>query len=87
MNKAINFIDFCKKSTCEQIYKAIPFYSQKFSPEIVLNLFENWTIIYDDSVYRSGIILTNTHSNGKWKTTITINDNAEYTFADNMNSS
>ncbi len=38
---------------------------------------------YDDSQYRKGKLLTNKHSTEDWSTTITINDDAEYMFADN----
>lgn len=82
---AVNFTDFCNEANLEQIKKALEFYNEKFKPEKVLEYFINWEIIYDDSFYRNGIILKNKHSNGKWETIITINDNAEYMFADNKN--
>lgn len=82
---AVNFTDFCKDANLEQIKKALDFYNEKFNAEKVLEYFINWEIIYDDSFYRNGKILKNKHSNGKWETTMTINDNAEYMFADNQN--
>ena len=82
---AVNFTDFCREANLEQIKKALEFYNEKFKPEKVLKYFVNWEIIYDDNFYKNGKILKNKHSNGKWETTMTINDNAEYMFADNQN--
>lgn len=82
---AVNFTDFCKKADLEQIKKAIIFYNEPFTAEKVLDYFANWTIVYDDSQYRHGKILTNKHSTESWQTTITINDDAEYMFADDDN--
>ena len=81
--KAVNFTTFCKNATLEQIKTALEFYNEKFEPEKVLKYFSNWKMVNDNSTYRNGKILTNKHSNGKWETTITINDNAEYVFGDN----
>lgn len=82
---AVNFTDFCKDASFEQIKKALEFYNEKFIPEKVLEYFDNWIIVYDNSKYRNGKILTNKHSTESWKTIMTINDNAEYMFADNTN--
>jgi hypothetical protein len=82
---AVNFTDFCKDANLDQIKKALEFYNEKFKPEKVLEYFANWNIIYDSSFYNDGKILINRHSNGKYETLITINDNAEYMFADNKN--
>lgn len=82
---AVNFTEFCKESNLKQIQKALKFYNEEFNVEKVLKYFLNWELKHDDSQYRAGKILTNKHSNGKWKTTITINDNAEYTFAEQEN--
>ena len=80
---AVNFTDFCKKANLKQIKEALKFYDKPFKAEDVLIYFANWSIVYDDSTYRHGKILTNKHSNGEWKTKITINDDAEYMFAEN----
>lgn len=82
---AINFTEFCKIADLEQIKKALKFYNEPFSAKKVLEYFLNWELIYDDSIYRKGKILTNNHTNGEWKTTITINDDAEYMFQGNTN--
>ncbi len=82
---AVNFIDFCKCATSEQIQSVIGFYYEEFVPEKVPEYFKNWSLKYDDSKYKNGIILTNKHSTGGWKATITINDGSEYTFGDDNN--
>lgn len=82
---AVNFTEFCKTDDLEQIKKALKFYNEKFNVEKVLTYFVNWKIVYDDSQYRNGKILINKHSTEKWETTITINDDAEYMFANNEN--
>lgn len=79
---AVNFTDFCAKATFEQIQKALKFYNEPFRVEKVLEYFINWELKHDDSQYKNGKILINKHSNGKWETTMTINDNTEYTFAE-----
>jgi hypothetical protein len=82
---AVNFTDFCKKTNLEQIKKALKFYNEPFKVEKVLEYFANWTIVYDDSQWKNGKILTNKHSTENWETIMTINDDAEYMFADNEN--
>lgn len=82
---ALNFTEFCMGRSLYEINYALGFYNEKFDPEKVLEYFLNWEIIRDVSFYRNGKILVNKHSNGEWKTTITINDNAEYMFAGNEN--
>jgi hypothetical protein len=82
---AVNFTDFCRKANSEQIKKALKFYNEAFKVEKVLEYFLNWELKHDDSQYKHGKILTNKHSNGKWQTTMTINDDAEYTFAEQEN--
>lgn len=80
---ALNFTEFCIGASLKEINYALGFYNEKFEPEKVLEYFLNWEIIPDNSIYRNGKVLVNKHSNGEWKTTITINDNVEYMFADN----
>ncbi len=82
---AVNFTEFCRKANLGQIKYALMFYEEKFVAEKVLEYFDNWELKYDDSQYRKGKILINKHSTEKWKTTITINDDAEFMFADNTN--
>lgn len=82
---AVNFTDFCKNANLEQIKKALKFYNKPFKVEKVLEYFANWTIVYDDSQWRNGKILTNKHSIEPWETTITINDDNEYMFDDCVN--
>jgi len=82
---AVNFTDFCKDANLKQIKKALKFYNKPFKAEKVLEYFSNWKIIYDDSKWKNGKILTNKHSTENWKTTMIINDDAEYMFADNEN--
>ena len=75
---AINFTDFCKDASLKEIKKALEFYNEKFVAELVLEYFKNWTIVYDESRFRNGKILTNRHSTEGYENSITINDNAEY---------
>lgn len=80
--QAVNFTDFC--TTCTdivQVKKALEFYNEEFKPEKVIEYFANWEIFYDNSFYDRGKKLVNTHANGLWKTSITINDDYEYMFA------
>lgn len=81
----VNFIDFCKSADFEQIKKAIIFYDEKFNAEKVLEYFENWSLVYDNTICRRGKILTNKHSTEHWSTTITINDDFEYLLGDASN--
>lgn len=64
----------------EQYEKASKFYLKPFNAVDVPIYFKNWTLKYDDSIYKKGIVLSNDHSNGKWITQLTINDGGEYTF-------
>lgn len=81
----VNFTEFCNKADLGQIKKALKFYNKPFKAKDVLKYFKNWTIVYDDSKYKNGVILTNKHSNGKWETSVIINDNAEYSVGDDGN--
>lgn len=82
---AVNFTDFCEDKTLEQNKRALHFYNRPFVAEEVLEYFINWEIIYDDSKYNNGKILKNKHSNGKWETIMTINDDFEYMFNNENN--
>jgi hypothetical protein len=81
----VNFTDFCKDKTLEEIKRALDFYNKSFVAEEIPEYFINWEISYDDSKYRNGKILKNKHSNGKWETSMIINDDFEYMFNDNDN--
>jgi hypothetical protein len=82
--KAINFTEFCRESNnLEEIKNALNFYEEKFRPDVVPEYFENWSIYYDDTFYQRGTFLIN-KSSGGWSTKITINDNYEYMFGDNV---
>lgn len=84
--QAINFTDFCAAaSDLAQIKKALEFYNEEFTPEKVVEYFSNWEIFYDNTFYDNGKKLVNTHSNGTWKTSMTINDGHEYVFGDETN--
>jgi hypothetical protein len=78
-DRAINFIDFCKGRTNQQIKKAMKFYNQPFDAEKVTDYFLNWSFLRNDKRYKNGIILTNSNTKG-WKVKVWINDGAEYTF-------
>ena len=88
---AVNFTTFCKGKTLLEIVYALNFYNKNlvargplidtaFLAEKIPKYFKNWTLDEDDSIYKHGKILTNTHSNGEWITKIFINDNSDYTF-------
>jgi hypothetical protein len=83
--KVVNFTTLCENMNLKQIKKALKFYNKSFKPEKVLKYFKNWELIHDDSKYKNEIFLINYHSTGKWKTKLTINNNFEYTFEDNLN--
>ncbi len=87
LTPAINFTDFCgqKDRTMAQIKHALDFYNEEFIAEMVPVYFANWDLRSDDSKYRNGKVLINTHSIEEWETTMSINDNAEYKFADEDN--
>ena len=83
--KALRLLEILKNvKERNQLEIIIDFYSKKFNPELVLQYFENWALEHTDK-YKNGIILTNTHSNHKWQTEMIINDNAEYSFANDDN--
>ncbi len=78
--KAANFTTFCQNKTIDKIKNALRFYNRPFKAEEVPEFFLNWTLKYDDSIYRDGVLLTNKHSTEKWSCSIMINDDAEYCF-------